>query len=270
MSDLPAQPAPVRAGWTRASWMKDLIRLIRDRNVLAALDFIAKLAAAVTILYGTIHWVAEAPQRRAQAMFFEQQARMLRVQMHGALLQAIHDASVYGGAGAASDRRLALETLSEDGVGMIGIRVQYVHTQELQGIHLANAEFGYSHWDQSNLSYAHLRGADFIHGWLCEATLQQADLTAANLRYADLRAAQLQQADLRGADLRWSNLQYADVQGADLSNALLQHAILTGADLRGANVQGAQGLPRGFAPHQGTPLHRAIVCPYVTGRSTTH
>ena len=96
--------------------------------------------------------------------------------------------------------------------------------------------------DETDLTYANLRGAN----------LTGANLTDANLGYANLRGANLTDADLTDANLSGADLTDADLRGADLGYANLRGANLRGANLKGMNLWRADwdglqitGLPSG-------------------------
>jgi len=122
---------------------------------------------------------------------------------------------------------------------------------------------------KSSLSFATLRGADFIGSHLGNADLTYADLTEARLIFANLSGANLRGADLRGAHLEGAVLRGVDLKKADLSRVSLSGVDLSGADLcvvdlrfldlSGANLSSAdlRGAELGHANLSSTNLQNA-------------
>lgn len=124
---------------------------------------------------------------------------------------------------------------------------------------------------QTDLSFADLRGTDleetnlkgayFEGAYLGGTNLGGADLEGANLRRANLVEADLKEADLRGVDLYGASLRGADLRGADLRGADLERVDLKGADLRGVYFEGAnlEGANLDGAELDGTELEGAYL-----------
>ncbi|HEX8984388.1 MAG TPA: pentapeptide repeat-containing protein [Bryobacteraceae bacterium] len=116
---------------------------------------------------------------------------------------------------------------------VIGQRNQDWESEEqsldLNGAHLAGADFRYARLDRAGFSGADLSRADFWGASLRHAEFVGCDLTEARLREADLESANLTAARLDNATVRNSS-----IRGASLLGASLEGTSLLGADLRGS------------------------------------
>ena len=92
---------------------------------------------------------------------------------------------------------------------------------------------------RANLDYTDLSGAHLLGANLSGAHLLGADLSGAILSGANLSGADLSRTNLSGADLFRTDLSGADLSGANLLRAHLFEAYLSGANLFGAHLLGA-------------------------------
>lgn len=111
----------------------------------------------------------------------------------------------------------------------------------------------------TNLSYAHLnganlRGADLRRAYLSGADLSDANLCQARLSYAYLSDVNLRNTLMSNSHLSGARLNNADLSGANLSGAHMIDTDLSGADLSHANLSKAD-LSRALL--NGTHLSRA-------------
>lgn len=113
------------------------------------------------------------------------------------------------------------------------------HLEIVRGGVVAIAAWRATHYEQLDLRWADLGGANLRGANLYRADLGGADLGGANLYRASLRSAYLSEANLYGANLRGVDLSAANLSGADLSGADLRGANLFGADLSGTNLSEA-------------------------------
>lgn len=107
----------------------------------------------------------------------------------------------------------------------------YLRDRNFRGINLTDAKLYQIDLQNSDLTGAITKGANFY-----KATLQGTILPKANLFRADLSGKALSQANLSGANLYRANLYRADLSRADLSRADLSLADLSGADLSLADL----------------------------------
>jgi uncharacterized protein YjbI with pentapeptide repeats len=99
---------------------------------------------------------------------------------------------------------------------------------------LKDTDLSWAHLEGANLRWADLEGAS-----LTDAHMEGANLSGAHLERANLLGAHLEGADLSGAHLERANLSGAHLERADLSGAHLERADLSEAHLEGANLSGA-------------------------------
>lgn len=92
-------------------------------------------------------------------------------------------------------------------------------------------KLGWKSFDNINLSYADLSGADLSEVSLRNSNLSRANLTNANLSYADLSNAILSGANFTGANLEGANLSYSFAYESNFKNAKMSNAVLHYANL---------------------------------------
>jgi uncharacterized protein YjbI with pentapeptide repeats len=111
---------------------------------------------------------------------------------------------------------------------------------QLAGATLDGAYIADTNFQDSNLSYAKLRGLntdEVPRITFQEATLVNVELSDANLAASNFRGADLTKASLANVELTEANLREANLADADLSEVQLDHSNLVGADLKTANLQ---------------------------------
>jgi uncharacterized protein YjbI with pentapeptide repeats len=95
-----------------------------------------------------------------------------------------------------------------------------------------------AHFEEVNLSDAHLRGVKLEEAHLEKASLINSDLEGAFLSHAHLERANLMYANFKRAQLDGAHLEEADLSFADFAGALLGAAQLDGATLAETNLDG--------------------------------
>jgi len=91
-----------------------------------------------------------------------------------------------------------------------------------------------------------MTGSQFPGATMRPMTSEETDWSYASLRGVDLSGVDLTGQKLTEADLTDTDLREADLTRADLRHARLQTTLLRGADLRGADTEGVNW--RGFDP----------------------
>jgi uncharacterized protein YjbI with pentapeptide repeats len=194
---------------------------------------------------------------------------------HYAAWQVINLAQGKGGNGGRND---ALHDLAADRVSLAGIDLSGA---QLRGLHLRNADLGFSNlvgivlndadltgtyvgWSEVSYDFPNARTTSFWKATLKWTNFTYSDLRSATFGCANLEQAKLEYAKMSGAWLVGADLKGADLIGADLSGTRLQGADLTGAflvqgQIDKACVDDTTILPKTLhTPDKANPLCRAL------------
>lgn len=174
------------------------------------IEYMGKMAALISIVWGLIVFIHEVPKRQQQRQV---EAEQKEINQKRSQYEAWQIVSNNRGKTANSGRIIALQDLNNAGASLAGLDVEKAI---LPSIRLTGADLYKANLRGSWLSYS-----DFSLAFLELATLEGATLLNASLREAKLGKANLHKADLRLADLRWADLRGADLTGAQLTDAKL-------------------------------------------------
>jgi uncharacterized protein YjbI with pentapeptide repeats len=205
----------------RASWLKNVMALPRNKLLSVDLDFVVRLGTAIGILWAAYSYFAEAPIRQEQAHYAAWDI----------LQKAQNQYASFG-------RIEALQVLNRDHVSLVALQVTGAM---LEGIDLRGAKLQFANMQYTDLNHADLDGAN----------LDKADLRHGYMANINLRSASLWDSDLTNADLSHANLTDANLIGANLTNAQLGGADLTGArvtadQLKKVNTLAGATMPDGL------------------------
>ena len=133
-------------------------------------------------------------------------------------------------------------SMKNDDDKIIATDLSWAHLEgaDLYEAHLEGADLYEAHLEGAKLNRAHLEGAKLSWAHLEGAKLYGAHIEGAELYGAHLEGAELYGAHLEGAKLHGAHIEGAELHEAHLEGAKLNRAHLEGADLRGAHLEGAE------------------------------
>lgn len=188
-----------------------------------ALQTLSIIAAALSVVWGVVTFVSEAPQREKQAADAQKAAHYAAWQM----INSSQGLEIQGG------RLQALQDLNKDRVNLSYIDVNHVFLPNIdlhggylwwanfEGAYLADANFDGAYMRYANLQGAYLLGASFEGADLNQTTFEgntfsrldfrHASLVDTNFRRSAILTHSLEGADLAGADLRENSFQSEDL-----------------------------------------------------------